>query len=115
MLSPLDDRYFEKVRELHDYFSEDAMLKIKARIELDYFVALCEELKLELNDTDRHWITHIWNDIQTIHIKLYEEKTKHDIKAIEYYLRERFKHFDIPFSLKFLLFNSHIFYSFILN
>ena len=96
MLSPLDDRYFEKVRELHDYFSEDAMLKIKARIELDYFVALCEELKLELNDTDRHWITHIWNDIQTIHIKLYEEKTKHDIKAIEYYLRERFKHFNIP-------------------
>jgi len=96
MLSPLDDRYFQKVRELHDYFSEDAMLKIKARIELDYFVALCEELKLELNDTDRHWISHIWNDIQPVHIKLYEEKTKHDIKAIEYYLRERFKHFNIP-------------------
>jgi adenylosuccinate lyase len=72
------------------------MLKIKARIELDYFVSLCEELKLPLNDTDRHWIAHIWNDIQTIHIKLYEEKTKHDIKAIEYYLRERFKHFNIP-------------------
>ena len=96
MLSPLDDRYFEKVRELHDYFSEDAMLKMKARIELDYFVALCEELKLPLNDTDRFWITHIWDDIQTVHIKLYEEKTKHDIKAIEYYLRERFKHFNIP-------------------
>jgi adenylosuccinate lyase len=96
MLSPLDDRYFQKVRELHDYFSEDAMLKMKARIELDYFVALCEELKLELNDTDRHWITHIWNDIQPLHIKVIEEKTKHDIKAIEYYLRERFKHFNIP-------------------
>jgi len=96
MLSPLDDRYFQKVRELHDYFSEDAMLKIKARIELDYFVALCEELKLPLSDTDRYWITYIWDDIQTIHIKVYEEKTKHDIKAIEYYLRERFKHFNIP-------------------
>lgn len=96
MLSPLDDRYFQKVRELHDYFSEDAMLKIKARIEIDYFIALCEELKLPLTKTDHHWISHIWNDIQTIHIKLYEEKTKHDIKAIEYYLRERFKHFNIP-------------------
>jgi adenylosuccinate lyase len=96
MLSPLDDRYFQKVRELHDYFSEDAMLKIKARIELDYFVALCEELKLPLNDTDHYWIGYIWDDIQTVHIKLYEEKTKHDIKAIEYYLRERFKHFNIP-------------------
>jgi len=96
MLSPLDDRYFQKVRELDDYFSEDAMLKVKARIELDYFVALCEELKLPLNDTDLYWIDYIWNDIQTIHIKLYEEKTRHDIKAIEYYLRERFKHFNIP-------------------
>ncbi len=96
MLSPLDDRYFQKVRELHDYFSEDAMLKIKAHIEIDYFIAICEELKLELNDTDRHWIAHIWNDIQPSHIKVIEEKTKHDIKAIEYYLRERFKHFNIP-------------------
>jgi len=96
MLSPLDDRYFQKVRELHDYFSEDAMLKMKSRIEIDYFIALCEELKLELNDTDRHWIAHIWNDIQPSHIKVIEEKTKHDIKAIEYYLRERFKHFNIP-------------------
>jgi adenylosuccinate lyase len=96
MLSPLDDRYFQKVRELHDYFSEDAMLKLKARIELDYFVALCEELKLPLNDTDRFWITHIWDDIQPVHIKVIEEKTRHDIKAIEYYLRERFKHFNIP-------------------
>jgi adenylosuccinate lyase len=69
---------------------------MKARIELDYFVALCEELKLPLNDTDHYWIGYIWDDIQTVHIKLYEEKTKHDIKAIEYYLRERFKHFNIP-------------------
>ena len=96
MLSPLDDRYFQKVRELHDYFSEDAMLKIKTHIEIDYFIALCDELKLELNDTDRYWIAHIWNDIQPSHIKVIEEKTKHDIKAIEYYLRERFKHFNIP-------------------
>jgi adenylosuccinate lyase len=72
------------------------MLKLKARIELDYFVALCEELKLPLNDTDRFWITHIWDDIQPVHIKVIEEKTRHDIKAIEYYLRERFKHFNIP-------------------
>ena len=96
MLSPLDDRYFKKVRELHDYFSEDAMLKMKARIEIDYFLALCDELDLHLTETDLHWISHIWNDIQPVHIKVIEEKTRHDIKAIEYYLRERFKHFNIP-------------------
>ena len=84
MLSPLDDRYFQKVRELHDYFSEDAMLKIKARIEIDYFLALCDELKLELNDTDLHWISHIWNDIQPVHIKVIEEKlVERDSKLLE--------------------------------
>jgi adenylosuccinate lyase len=96
MLSPLDDRYFQKVRELHDYFSEDAMLKIKARIEIDYYLALCEELNLPLTEEQRNWISHIWDDIQPTHIKVIEEKTRHDIKAIEYYLRERFKNFDIP-------------------
>ncbi len=96
MLSPLDDRYFEKVRELHDYFSEDAQLKFKTEIEIDYFVALCEELDLELSEEDHHWITDLYKDIQPIHIKVIEEKTKHDIKAIEYYLRERFKNYGIP-------------------
>lgn len=96
MLSPLDDRYRKKVKELEDFFSEDAMLKMKARIEIDYFIALCEELELPLTEENRYWISDIWNDIQPSHIKVIEEKTKHDIKAIEYYLRERFKHFDIP-------------------
>jgi adenylosuccinate lyase len=96
VLSPLDDRYFEKVRELHDYFSEDAQLKFKTEIEIDYFVALCEELDLELSEEDHHWITDLYKDIQPIHIKVIEEKTKHDIKAIEYYLRERFKNYGIP-------------------
>jgi adenylosuccinate lyase len=69
---------------------------MKARIEIDYFLALCDELDLHLTETDLHWISHIWNDIQPVHIKVIEEKTRHDIKAIEYYLRERFKHFNIP-------------------
>lgn len=96
MLSPLDDRYFEKVRELHDYFSEDAQLKFKARIEIDYFLALCEELNLPLTEENHYWISDIWNGVQPVHIKVIEEKTRHDIKAIEYYLRERFKNFGIP-------------------
>lgn len=96
MLSPLDDRYFEKVRELHDYFSEDAQLKFKARIEIDYFVALCEELNLPLTEENRCSISDIWNNIQSVHIKVIEEETRHDIKAIEYYLRQRFKNFSIP-------------------
>jgi adenylosuccinate lyase len=96
MLSPLDDRYLNKVKELNAYFSEEAQLLIKSKIEIDYFVALCNELDLPISEENYNWIAHIYSDIQPIHIKVIEQKTKHDIKAIEYYLRERFKHFDIP-------------------
>ena len=98
MLSPLDDRYFEKVRELHDYFSEDAQLKLKTQIEIDYFVALCEELDLELSEENHKDIMYIYGDIMPIAIKLKEEETRHDIKAIEYYLRRRFENLNIPHS-----------------
>lgn len=96
MLSPLDGRYFEKVRELYDYFSEDAQLKLKTEIEIDYFVALCEELGLNLSEENRNDITMIYGDIMPAAIKLKEEETKHDIKAIEYYLRRRFQNLGIP-------------------
>ena len=68
MLSPLDDRYFEKVRELHDYFSEDAQLKIKTEIEIDYFVALCEELGLEFSEENLKDITYIYGDIMQLQL-----------------------------------------------
>ena len=97
MISPLDDRYFEKVRELHEYFSEDAMLKLKARIEIDYFIALCEELKLEFTEDERMYIAQIYDTIEAYEIRLLEEQTHHDIKAVEYYLRRRFQERKIPY------------------
>ena len=96
MLSPLDDRYHKKVEELEEFFSEDAMLKMKARIEIDYFIALCEELNLSLTEENRNDITFLYGDIHPTVIKLKEEETKHDIKAIEYYLRRRFQNLGIP-------------------
>jgi len=96
MISPLDDRYFEKVRELHEYFSEDAMLKLKARVEIDYFIALCEELKLPFTEDERMYIAQIYDTIEAYEIRLLEEQTNHDIKAVEYYLRRRFQEWKIP-------------------
>ena len=96
MLSPLDDRYFEKVRDLHDYFSEDAQLKIKTRIEIDYFLALCEELNLKFTEDERMYIAQIYDTVEQNVIRQKEETTKHDIKAIEYYIRERFAERNIP-------------------
>jgi len=97
MISPLDDRYFEKVRELHEYFSEDAMLKLKARIEIDYFIALCEELNLPFTEDERMYIAQIYDTIEAYEIRLLEEQTHHDIKAVEYYLRRRFQEWKIPY------------------
>lgn len=96
MLSPLDDRYAKKTQELNYYFSEEAQLIIKSKIEIDYFVALCNELDLHLSEDNYSQISLVYNEIQPTHIKAIEEKTKHDIKAIEYYLREQFKKFGIP-------------------
>ena len=96
MLSPLDDRYFEKVRELHEYFSEDAQLKFKTRIEIDYFIALCEELNLKFTEDERMYISQIYDTIEPAAIKLREEVTRHDIKAIEYYIRSRLNNWAVP-------------------
>jgi adenylosuccinate lyase len=100
MLSPLDDRYREKVKKLNECFGETNQLILKTKIEIDYFIALCEELELKINEGERKMISFIYEDIKNIEqissLKAKETETKHDIKAIEYYLRERFKNFTIP-------------------
>jgi adenylosuccinate lyase len=100
MLSPLDDRYLEKVKELNLYFSDFNQTILKTRIEIDYFIALCEELKLEILEVTRKNISYIYESLeeptQVSRIRETEKKTKHDIKAIEYYLRERFHNLGVP-------------------
>jgi adenylosuccinate lyase len=89
-ISPLDGRYREKTRELTKYFSEEAQLKLKTEIEIDYFLALAQELKLGLTKDEIKLVKQVKDTILPTYIQALEKKTRHDIKAIEMYLRESF-------------------------
>ena len=84
-LSPLDGRYEKETSPLRDFFSEFAYLKTRARLELDFLSALskigiCPTPNISLDNFD---------DEDALKIQEYEKTTRHDVKAIEYYLRDR--------------------------
>ena len=93
-LSPLDERYFEKTKDLRDYFSEMAFFKYRFYVEIRYFINLIDvlpELNLLMKDKDR--ITqnllgyyYCFDKTDYEKIKYYEKITNHDIKALEYYI-----------------------------
>ena len=89
-LSPLDGRYENETARLRDYFSEFAYLRSRARLELDFLSALSETgLVRALTDSERATLDSFTDD-DARRIQEYEKTTKHDVKAIEYFLREKF-------------------------
>jgi adenylosuccinate lyase len=92
-LSPLDGRYAELTSPLDAYFSEFAFLRDRARVELDYLTALSSTgLVRVLSESEIALIDTIKSNFSTEEaeaIQVYEQKTHHDVKAIEYFLQER--------------------------
>jgi adenylosuccinate lyase len=89
-LSPLDGRYEKETFPLREFFSEFAYLQSRARIELDFLSAL-SKTGVFASETSPVDITDLQNftDEDTRKIQEYEKRTRHDVKAIEYFLRER--------------------------
>ncbi|MBJ7881781.1 adenylosuccinate lyase [Gelidibacter salicanalis] len=95
-ISPIDGRYRNKVNSLADYFSEEALIKYRVQIEIDYFIALCELPLPQLTAFD----ASKFDDLRTIYkdfttedalaIKDIEKVTNHDVKAVEYFIKEKF-------------------------
>ncbi len=95
-ISPIDGRYRNKTEALGSYFSEEALIKYRVRVEIEYFIALCEIPLPQLSDFD----TTKFSALQEIHtdfaaedaqsIKDIEKTTNHDVKAVEYFLKEKF-------------------------
>ncbi len=84
-LSPLDGRYEKETAPLRDYFSEFAFFRDRARLELDFLSALskigiCPPVNISLD---------IFTDEDALKIQEYEKTTRHDVKAIEYFLRDK--------------------------
>ena len=96
-VSPIDGRYAAKTRALSGYFSEYALIKYRIRVEIEYFIALCELPLPQLADFDKgqyETLRDIWRTLtpeQAARVKEIEKTTNHDVKAVEYYIKEQFK------------------------
>ena len=95
-ISPIDGRYRAQVESLTAYFSEEALIRYRVRVEILYFIALCEELPhlrgiLSKDRKDRlHDIYLSLTTENASRIKEIERVTNHDVKAVEYFIKEKF-------------------------
>ena len=94
-ISPIDGRYRSKTEPLASYFSEFALIRYRVRVEVEYFIALCElplpQLKGFPVEAER--LRSIWRDFSeqdAVRIKEIESVTNHDVKAVEYFIKEKF-------------------------
>ncbi len=95
-ISPIDGRYRNKVDELGKYFSEEALIKYRVLVEIEYFIALCEIPLPQLESVDKsifEELRAIYTNFSTedaLAIKDIEKVTNHDVKAVEYFIKEKF-------------------------
>ncbi len=95
-ISPIDGRYRNKTENLADYFSEYALIKYRVRVEVEYFIALCELPLPQLSTIDKSVFAQLQDIVNNfceedaIRIKDIEKTTNHDVKAVEYFIKEEF-------------------------
>lgn len=95
-ISPIDGRYRKKVENLAPYFSEEALIKYRVRVEIEYFIALCEIPLPQLSsfDTSKFFaLRDIYQNFDAqdaTDIKEIEKTTNHDVKAVEYFIKKAF-------------------------
>ena len=95
-ITPIDGRYFSKVADLSAYFSEFALIRYRVRVEVEYFIALCELPLPQLTGISSEVfgpLRKIYEDFTTTdaeRIKDIEKVTNHDVKAVEYFIKEHF-------------------------
>ncbi len=95
-VSPIDGRYHGKTEALSNYFSEFALIKYRVRVEVEYFIALCELPLPQLATIDKSVFAELraiyqnFSPVEAQRIKDIEKVTNHDVKAVEYLLKEEF-------------------------
>jgi len=95
-VTPIDGRYISKTSSLQSYFSEAALIKFRVQVEIEYFIALCNSSILQLG----HFPTEKFSNLRGLYtnfsesdaqrIKDIEGITNHDVKAVEYFIKEEF-------------------------
>jgi adenylosuccinate lyase len=100
-ISPIDGRYRRQVEDFAAYFSEFGLIKYRVRIEIEYFIELCELPLPQLSDFPKNLygelrnIYHNFSEENALEIKEIEKTTNHDVKAVEYFIKKRFENFGI--------------------
>lgn len=95
-ISPIDGRYRSKTEPLADYFSEYALIRYRIRVEIEYFIALCEIPLPSLKSFDHATFETLRNiyknfsEDDAARVKDIEKITNHDVKAVEYFIKEQF-------------------------
>jgi adenylosuccinate lyase len=96
-ISPIDGRYFQTTKPLALYFSEYALIRYRIRVEIEYFIALYELPLPELKGMEKGKIESLralyekFDETSALKIKEIEKTTNHDVKAVEYYLKDQFE------------------------
>ncbi|MGA6926511.1 MAG: lyase family protein, partial [Desulfosarcina sp.] len=93
-IAPVDGRYHRATAALSDYFSEGALIRYRVRVEIEYFIALCRLPLPQLTDVDPasfeplREVYRRFSEADAAAIKLIEQTTNHDVKAVEYFVKE---------------------------
>lgn len=109
-ISPIDGRYRRVTKNLAQYFSEAALIKYRVKVEIEYFIALCEiplpqlsEVKSELFPQLRA-IYENFTEVDALTVKEIEKTTNHDVKAVEYFIKDKLTALGLSNSLEFIHF-----------
>ena len=95
-ISPIDGRYRSKTERLADYFSEYALIRYRVRVEIEYFISLCEISLPQLASFDAKLFPQLrsiyeqFSEDDAQRVKDIEKITNHDVKAVEYFIKEKF-------------------------
>ena len=95
-VSPIDGRYRSKTEPLANYFSEYALIKYRVRVEIEYFITLCELPLPQLAEFDHALFDRLrdiyrnFDEKDAARVKDIEKTTNHDVKAVEYFIKEEF-------------------------
>ena len=109
-ISPIDGRYRRQVAELAPYFSEFGLIRYRVRVEVEYFIALCQLPLPQLqgvSDEVFPALRTLYEDFQeadALRIKEIEKTTNHDVKAVEYFLKEKMEGLGLGAALEFIHF-----------
>ena len=95
-VSPIDGRYRSKTAQLAEYFSEYALIRYRVRVEIEYFIMLCELPLPQLQGVDKALFPYLrsiyqnFSEADAARVKEIESVTNHDVKAVEYFIKEQF-------------------------